>query len=467
MYPAINNPPTGSFAYLQIAGVFLSFFLKVTAGFVLCVGLARLSRDPGRRFRTWLAFLAGTIVYWAVLLAREVLRLASSSVTGTGGASAVPAWRHLAVPWSWGSWINRSELALGVTYLAGVTILLCASAWRHFRLHVLLQHGRRASAELDGLFNALCRDFGLGKAELLVLPGIISPATACWWKPRVIVPAVCEEMGATPQLADVLSHELAHIRRQDYLWATLSDMACALLFFHPAVWHARKQMRMERELACDRAVVEARPDHRADYASSLARFVRVRMLHSSATYGVDFAASASFLSTRIHCILEEPEKAPWWKKVPAVAAGAAFVITFGVLCPALSVLVDFGPNLQQHGSLRPVAATSRTSNQHGRKPLQHVRHEAQPHTSPAEYRDDLTSLRVHNAVPETPAYELSDTGETLGSSDLIDREDPAWREPSPGYPEYRTPSVGSIVLSTIDGIASAERNERHEHAAHR
>ena len=195
--------------------------------------------------------------------------------------------------------------------------------------------------QLQALFGNLCRDFGVRRCSLVVLPGMISPATAYWWRPRILIPQICQHMDDYSQLADILSHELTHIVRRDYLWALVSDVFCTLLFFHPAAWQARKNMRRERELACDRAVVQARPEHRADYATSLARFVRLRMLQQVASYGVDFASSPSLLGLRIRCILAEPVKTPLWKKLAAAIACFAFILMFGVMCPALSVLMDF------------------------------------------------------------------------------------------------------------------------------
>ena len=140
----------------------------------------------------------------------------------------------------------------------------------------------------------------------MVLPGLKSPATAGWWNPRILLPEVCEQIGPTPQVADVLCHELVHVARRDYLWAGLSDLICCLLFFHPAVWKARKAMVLQGELACDLAVLETRSGDRADYADSLTYFVRLRMLQDGFSLGVDFAASAS-LGLRIRTILDNTD----------------------------------------------------------------------------------------------------------------------------------------------------------------
>ena len=65
-------------------------------------------------------------------------------------------------------------------------------------------------------------------------------------------------LGLAPQqLEAVLAHELAHIRRHDYLVNVLQMMAETLFFYHPAIWWASRRIRVERELCCDDVAVQA------------------------------------------------------------------------------------------------------------------------------------------------------------------------------------------------------------------
>ena len=58
--------------------------------------------------------------------------------------------------------------------------------------------------------------------------------------------------GLSPsQMEALLAHELAHVRRQDYLVNLLQSVAEALLFYHPAVWWLSHRVRADRELCCD------------------------------------------------------------------------------------------------------------------------------------------------------------------------------------------------------------------------
>jgi len=78
-----------------------------------------------------------------------------------------------------------------------------------------------------------------------------SPLTIGWWRPLVLVPAALLVRMPPDLLEAVLAHEIAHIRRADYLVNLLQSVIEALLFYHPAVWWLSRQIRIERECVAD------------------------------------------------------------------------------------------------------------------------------------------------------------------------------------------------------------------------
>jgi uncharacterized protein (TIGR03435 family) len=105
--------------------------------------------------------------------------------------------------------------------------------------------------------------------RLLVSPLLQAPAVVGWFRPVVLAP-VGALAGLPPeQIEALLLHELAHIRRHDYLVNIAQSATEALLFYHPAIWWVSGHIRAERELCCDDIAVSVSGDTVA-YARALA-----------------------------------------------------------------------------------------------------------------------------------------------------------------------------------------------------
>ena len=428
---------------LHFAAIFLNYFLRVAVAYLACWMLNRLLKKPGQRFAVWVMFLMGSGVYWLGLIFTELNAWSSSGGVGFHSAGhAAGAAHSLTVPLAWGQQISIAVQIAGLAYAAATLLMIGLTVVKHVRLRLLLRRTVEPSQALHGLFTEICRELGVSRAKLFILPGLKSPATAGWWNPRILLPDVCEELGPTPQVADVLCHELLHVARRDYFWAGLGDLICCLLFFHPAAWNARKRMVLQAELACDLAVLEARPGNRADYADSLTYFVRLRMLQEGFSLGVDFAASTS-LGLRIRTILATPVAVPWWKRFSQMTAGVALLGCMGVLAPLLSIPLSFAAPVSEQASTQTPAETVA---EHARV----VRHASHRATARAATPDTLTTLRTQAYVPETPAYTMRSESNSRPGSERGEQDSPAWRETQPAI---QHPSVSSVVRSTLGEIA--------------
>ena len=100
-------------------------------------------------------------------------------------------------------------------------------------------------------------------------------------RPVILLPASVVTGLPASHLDAVLAHELAHVRRHDYLVNVLQSLVETLLFYHPAVWWCSRQIRIEREHCCDDLVVEACGD-RVVYAHALAQLEELRGLQTDA-----------------------------------------------------------------------------------------------------------------------------------------------------------------------------------------
>lgn len=128
------------------------------------------------------------------------------------------------------------------------------------------------------------------------------PMTWGTWRPVVLLPDTADAWAPVRRRC-VLLHEFAHVKRRDTLTQALAQVACALFWFNPLAWVAARQMRTEREKACDDYVISggARP---SDYASHLLDIAR----STRPTYVAPFTAVAmarpSQLEGRVLSILD-------------------------------------------------------------------------------------------------------------------------------------------------------------------
>jgi uncharacterized protein (TIGR03435 family) len=160
------------------------------------------------------------------------------------------------------------------------------------------------------------------RVQLLVSELVETPAVVGWLRPVVLVPIGAFAGLPAEHLEALLLHELAHVRRHDYLVNMLQSIAEALLFYHPAVWWISRQIRAERELCCDDLAVAATGDA-LTYATALADLEACRQAHPRTA----LAANGGGLADRIARILGKTRPETRTFSAPGAAGAALLAIT--------------------------------------------------------------------------------------------------------------------------------------------
>ena len=104
--------------------------------------------------------------------------------------------------------------------------------------------------------------------SLLVSDAITSPLAMGLFWPAVVLPATLVTGLSSGQLRAILAHELAHIRRYDYLINFIQLIVEAIFYYNPAAWWLSRQIRIEREACCDALAVRIVGEN-IDYAEIL------------------------------------------------------------------------------------------------------------------------------------------------------------------------------------------------------
>jgi len=162
------------------------------------------------------------------------------------------------------------------------------------------------SEELNRRFHSLSSQVGLKKTpQLLISLKAEIPMAIGWIKPVILIPASMISGLAPAQLDMLILHELAHIRRHDYLVNFIQTLVETLLFFHPCVCWISKQMRNEREYCSDDIAVNISGNPIA-YAHTLADTATICAKHRHhAIPTMAMAASGGDLKQRVVRLVDQ------------------------------------------------------------------------------------------------------------------------------------------------------------------
>ncbi|MEN3337751.1 MAG: hypothetical protein V7647_1427 [Acidobacteriota bacterium] len=176
----------------------------------------------------------------------------------------------------------------------------------------------------------LARRLHIGRPVRLLQSSYVDvPTVIGWLKPVMLLPASALAGLAPEQLEAIFAHELAHVRRHDYLVNLLQTAVETLLFYHPAVWWLSNRIRVERENCCDDLAVALCGDPVA-YAMALADLEELRGEQARLV----MAANGGSLVGRIRRLVAVPthsQRTPAW-----LGGGLALVLLSGIAAGAVS-----------------------------------------------------------------------------------------------------------------------------------
>jgi Zn-dependent protease with chaperone function len=324
-------------------------FNALPAGFVIALfawGFLRAFRrqNSGTRFAVW--FLA--------LLTIAALPFLS----GFGNGRTLPLQASLrpaiSIPEQWALFVFIAW-ALGASC---AMLRLAAGFWRLHRLRqsctaidiadlnpglqsTLLQNtslqntlATIRSSNSAGLFKT-SKPITIAKSEDLRVPAAIG-----FWSRAIVLPAWAMRELPPEDLNVILLHEFAHLRRGDDWTNLIQKIVRALFFFHPAVWWIENRLSVEREMACDDAVLAETANPHA-YATCLVSLLEKSLAHRGWTMAQAAVHRAHEASLRLAEILNKnrPKATRVWS--PAIGIAGVFSMLCLVAAPQAPKLVAF------------------------------------------------------------------------------------------------------------------------------
>jgi beta-lactamase regulating signal transducer with metallopeptidase domain len=224
-------------------------------------------------------------------------------------------------------------------YLATVLFALSRLAWGLKKTQALLDSaeavplGRNAHEAWESCLTW----FGITKIKLMSSRKLAAPATVSWPAPIVLLPAEFRGEQAN-DITAVFCHELAHVRRKDFLSNIVIETLGVLLFYHPAFHWIRRRIHETRELACDDMAADAMSGRHV-YARSLLRLAE-KML-SAADVPQPGCALGIFegevLEKRIMNLLKNRSKHAHLRAFTSLALGSLLLLATCVLSANLGL----------------------------------------------------------------------------------------------------------------------------------
>jgi len=214
-----------------------------------------------------------------------IISLLSNLLTGTG-LSIESNW--LMVPFPSSTWfyavfnITRQYMALCLPYLSFAYLItliyLSARYFRFFRhtreIRSLGLHKMQPGLRL--FVSEISKRLGIRKPVAIWLSSVVeTPMTLGFLRPVILIPFAIVNQLTIQQVETILLHELAHIKRNDYLLNLLITLSGILFFFNPFSKLLIHTIRKERENCCDDLVIQFRYEP-ADYASALLSLEKTR-----------------------------------------------------------------------------------------------------------------------------------------------------------------------------------------------
>ena len=220
-----------------------------------------------------------------------------------------------------------------LVWLAGLVLGLAYLGLGLYRLMRLRATCQPVNVDtLDPLLRGALADAqSCRRVTLCVSAATRVPAALGYFRPIVVFPAWALAEIPPQQLSAILLHELAHLRRYDD-WTNLAQkFVKAVFFFHPAVWFIESRLTLEREMACDEAVLAANFNPHA-YAESLVNLAEKSFLRRGIAMAQAAVGHVHQLKMRLAEILcaDRQGSGRGRKTALAVLSIAAMVSTVGI-----------------------------------------------------------------------------------------------------------------------------------------
>ncbi len=198
---------------------------------------------------------------------------------------------------SFTAWIDQYTSLVAMSWLFGMVILSARLAGGLWYLKRLRHHRACPIPAWEAAVATLAVRLQLQRPVILLASSMAKvPMVIGHLKPIILLPVALISKLPPEQIEAIIAHEMAHIRRHDYVVNLLQSFIEVLFFYHPAVWWISSSVREEREKCCDDLVVSL-GNPPLEYAKALAEAEVLQ--HTATPLVVAFVQRRGSLLSRI------------------------------------------------------------------------------------------------------------------------------------------------------------------------
>ncbi|MCU0339816.1 MAG: M48 family metalloprotease [Spirosomaceae bacterium] len=213
-----------------------------------------------------------------------------------------------AMPWyKQALWFLQTHLdSIVLFWVIGASVLLIRLVGSWVYVQQLKAEGiQLTEARVQALFKKIADVLRIRQTvHLFESVKVSTPMVVGFIRPVVLLPVGLATGLTTKQIEAILAHELAHVKRFDYLVNLLQSLVEVVYFFHPALWWLSARVRTEREHCCDDVAVEVCGDKLA-FAQAL---TEVESYRQAPLLAMAFASQKGALLSRVKRVLGMAEK---------------------------------------------------------------------------------------------------------------------------------------------------------------
>ena len=205
--------------------------------------------------------------------------------------------------------------------------------------------------------DALAQRAGLRQRVRLLASALVpGPLVVGWLRPIILLPLSAATGLTDTELEAILAHELAHVRRHDYLFNLVQALAEILFFYHPAVWFLSASLRTERENCCDDLATELCGDP-VVLARALASLAALSLAPELAAPRLALAAAGvpNSLLGRVRRLVRHRAEVPTFLE----GFGAACVVLAGIVVLVFSTVASLNASPARMANSYPRATSSK------------------------------------------------------------------------------------------------------------